>query len=102
MQTHLLSLNSSPSILENNLLLSKNTSIIGSIQTCVVIRSIGSSLAVRIPSINQYGTVSSTHLSDEKSEDFQQLLSSFQPGEKIQYVIHVFESPEFWAGPIFM
>ncbi|CAF0790648.1 unnamed protein product [Rotaria sordida] len=83
MQTHLLSLNSPPSILENNNEPSLS-SMVGSIQTCIVIRNIGSSLAVRIPSLNQYGIVSSNNLTDENYDDIQQILNSFKSGQKLQ------------------
>ncbi|CAF4427753.1 unnamed protein product, partial [Rotaria sp. Silwood2] len=82
MQTHLLSLTSPPSILENNN--EPPSSMIGSIQTCIVIRNIGSSLAVRIPSLNQYGVVSSNNLTDEEYDDIQQMLNSFKSGQKLQ------------------
>lgn len=83
MQTHLSSLNSRPSILEcsND---EQGSSIIGSIQTCIVIRNIGSSIGVRIPSLNQHGIVSSANLTDETYEDLQQVLNSFTPGQKLQ------------------
>jgi hypothetical protein len=76
MQPHLLSLTIPPTILEKP--------IIGSIQTCIIIRNIGSSIAVRIPSLNQYGIVSSTHFTDEAFDDIQQMLSTFTPGQKLQ------------------
>jgi len=82
MQTHLLSLNSPPSILETNN--DPSSSIIGSIQTCIILQHIGSSLAIRIPSLKQYGIVSSTHLTDQSYDDIQQILNSFKPGEKTQ------------------
>ena len=82
MQSHFLTLNIPPSILEN--------SIVGSVQTCIIIRNIGSSMAVRIASLNQYGIVSSTHLTDEKYDDIQQILTSFKPGQKLQYKIKIF------------
>jgi hypothetical protein len=75
-------LNSPPSILENPN--DQSSSIIGSIQTCIVLRIIGSSLAVRLPSLKQYGIVSSTHLTDESFDDLQHILNSFKSGEKIQ------------------
>ncbi|CAF3502973.1 unnamed protein product [Rotaria sp. Silwood1] len=78
-QPHFLSLNSPPSILDNT--------IIGSIQTCTVIRNIGSLLVIRIPSLNQYEIVSSSQLTDEKYDDIQQILNSFKSGQKIQYDI---------------
>ncbi|CAF0917235.1 unnamed protein product [Rotaria sp. Silwood1] len=78
-QPHFLSLNSPPSILDNT--------IIGSIQTCTVIRNIGSLLVIRIPSLNQYEIVSSSQLTDEKYDDIQQILNSFKSGLKIQYDI---------------
>ena len=76
MQTHLLSLTIPPTILEN--------SLIGSIQTCIIMRNIGASIGIRIPSLNQYGIVSSTHLTDETYDDIQQILNSFKPGQKLQ------------------
>jgi len=79
MQTHLLSLNSPPSIFE-----SSSSSIIGSIHTCIVLRTIGSSLAIRIPSLKQYGIISSTHLTDETYDDIQQIVNSFKSGQKLQ------------------
>jgi hypothetical protein len=80
MQTHLLSLNSPPSIFDS----SSSSSIIGSIHTCIVLRTIGSSLAVRIPSLKQYGIISSTHLTDETYDDIQQIVNSFKSGQKLQ------------------
>jgi hypothetical protein len=47
-------------------------------------RNIGASIGVRIPSLNQYGIVSSTHLTDETYDDIQQILNSFKPGQKLQ------------------
>jgi hypothetical protein len=82
MQPHLLSLTSPPLILENNN--EQPSSMIGSIQTCIVIRHIGSSLAVRLPALKQYGIISSTHLTDEKYDDIQEILKSFQAGQKLQ------------------
>ncbi|CAF3070586.1 unnamed protein product [Rotaria socialis] len=83
MQTHLLSLNTPPPILEinNN---DQTTAVVGSIQNCVVIRNIGSSIAIRIPSLSQYGTISAVHLTDDKYDDLQQVLDSFKPGQKLQ------------------
>jgi hypothetical protein len=75
-------LNSPPSILETSA--DQSPSIIGSIQTCTIVRTIGSSLAIRIPSLKQYGIVSSTHLTDESFDDLQHILNSFKSGEKIQ------------------
>jgi rRNA biogenesis protein RRP5 len=75
-------LTSPPSILESNT--DQSSSIIGSKHTCIVVRTIGSSLAVRLPSLKQYGIVSSTNLTDESYDDLQQILSSFKAGEKIQ------------------
>ena len=83
MQTHLLSLNSPPSILGNTT--NPSSSLIGSIQTGTILRNIGSSLAVRLPALKQYGMVSSTHLTDDSYDDLQQILNSFKSGEKIQY-----------------
>ncbi|CAF1207825.1 unnamed protein product [Adineta steineri] len=82
MQPHLVALNSPPLILENNN--AQLSSIIGSIHTCIVVRHIGSSLAIRLPALKQYGIVSSTHLTDEKVDDLQQILTSFTAGQKIQ------------------
>ncbi|CAF4596685.1 unnamed protein product, partial [Rotaria magnacalcarata] len=75
MQTHLLSLNTPPPILEinNN---DQTTAVVGSVQNCVAIRNIGSSIAIRIPSLSQYGTVSAVHLTDDKYDDLQQVLDS--------------------------
>ncbi|CAF5210353.1 unnamed protein product, partial [Rotaria magnacalcarata] len=83
MQTHLLSLNTPPPILEinNN---DQTTAVVGSVQNCVVIRNIGSSIAIRIPSLSQYGTVSAVHLTDDKYDDLQQVLDSFKLGQKLQ------------------
>ena len=78
MQEHLLSLTSPPSVLENT----NESSFIGSIQPCIILRNIGSSIAIRIPSLKQYGIISSTHLTDEKFDDIQQILNKFKPGEK--------------------
>ena len=58
--------------------------MVGATESCVIVRHIGSSVAVRIPSLKQYGVVSSTHLTDESYEDIQQLLNLFKPGEKFQ------------------
>ena len=77
LQNHFLSLTSCPSITEHS-------SIVGACQSCVIVRAIGSSLAIRIPSLKQFGIVSSTNLTDEPVEDLHQLLTSFQPGDKHQ------------------
>ncbi|CAF0899094.1 unnamed protein product [Adineta ricciae] len=82
MQPHLLALTFPPTILDKN---NEATSpMIGSIQPCTVVRAIGSSLAIRLPSLKQYGVVSSTNLTDEKYDDIQQLLGSFVAGQKTQ------------------
>lgn len=79
MQNHFLALNSPPSILND-----QSSTIIGSIHSCIIQRAIGSSLAVRLPALKQYGIVSSTHLTDESYDDLQQILTSFKSGEKTQ------------------
>lgn len=81
MQKHLFTLDSTPTILQSN---SSTTPMIGSIETCIVLRAIGSSLAIRLPTLSQHGIIASTHLTDEKSDDLQQLLSSFKAGSKHQ------------------
>ena len=82
MQNHFLALNSPPSILSN--MNDQSSTIIGSIHSAIIQRTIGSSLALRLPVLKQYGVVSSAHLTDETYGDLQQILSSFKPGEKIQ------------------
>lgn len=82
MQNHFLTLTSPPSML--GITNDQSSSIVGSIQTSIVVRTIGSSLALRLPALKRYGIVSSTHLTDEPCDDLQQLLNSFDPGAKIQ------------------
>jgi hypothetical protein len=80
MQSHLLALNEVPSIVLN----ATSSSLMGSIQTCFVLRTIGLSSAVRMSSLNQNGLVLANHLTNDKDVDFQQMLNSFEAGQKIQ------------------
>lgn len=82
MQKHFVALNSPPSILNSTN--DQSSTIIGSIHSSIIQRTIGSSLALRLPALKQYGIVSSTHLTDESYDDLQQILTSFKSGEKIQ------------------
>ena len=82
MQPHLLALTFPPTILDKDN--EATSTMIGSIQPCTVVRTIGSSLAIRLSSLKQYGVVSSTNLTDEKYDDIQQLLGSFVAGQKTQ------------------
>lgn len=87
LQQHILSLNESPSILKHIVTSStdaEHQALLGSVQSCIVLKNIGSSLAIRLPKFNQFGIVASTHLTDEKDQDLQQVLNSFQSNQKKQ------------------
>ncbi|CAF1237917.1 unnamed protein product [Didymodactylos carnosus] len=60
-----------------------NQLTVGTIKTCTIVKTIGSSLVIRLYG-KQFGLVATSHLTDDKDADVEQAHGLFKPGQKAQ------------------